>query len=44
MYTDGLIEGRVGTERRRLDVDGLVELVEAARAPRACATSVCWTT
>jgi serine phosphatase RsbU (regulator of sigma subunit) len=28
MYTDGLIEGRVGTERRRLDVDGLVELVE----------------
>jgi serine phosphatase RsbU (regulator of sigma subunit) len=30
MYTDGLIEGRVGTERRRLDVDGLVELVEGA--------------
>jgi len=30
MYTDGLIEGRVGTERRRLDVDGLIELVEAA--------------
>jgi serine phosphatase RsbU (regulator of sigma subunit) len=25
MYTDGLIEGRVGTTRRRLDVDGLVE-------------------
>jgi serine phosphatase RsbU (regulator of sigma subunit) len=32
MYTDGLIEGRVGTQRRRLDVDGLVELVEAALA------------
>jgi serine phosphatase RsbU (regulator of sigma subunit) len=31
MYTDGLIEGRVGTERRRLDVDGLIELVKAAR-------------
>ncbi|GAB1515970.1 SpoIIE family protein phosphatase [Actinophytocola sp. KF-1] len=29
MYTDGLIEGRVGTERRRLDVDGLIELVNA---------------
>jgi serine phosphatase RsbU (regulator of sigma subunit) len=32
MYTDGLIEGRVGTERRRLDVEGLVPLVEAALA------------
>lgn len=32
MYTDGLIEGRVGTERRRLDVDGLVELVHAGIA------------
>ncbi|MFL6124376.1 PP2C family protein-serine/threonine phosphatase [Actinophytocola sp.] len=30
MYTDGLIEGRVGTQRRRLDVDGLAELVEGA--------------
>jgi serine phosphatase RsbU (regulator of sigma subunit) len=30
MYTDGLIEGRVGTRRRRLDVDGLIELVDAA--------------
>jgi serine phosphatase RsbU (regulator of sigma subunit) len=30
LYTDGLIEGRVGTRRRRLDVDGLIELVEAA--------------
>jgi len=30
MYTDGLIEGRVGTQRRRLDVDGLIELVHAA--------------
>jgi serine phosphatase RsbU (regulator of sigma subunit) len=30
MYTDGLIEGRVGTKSRRLDVDGLVTLVEAA--------------
>jgi serine phosphatase RsbU (regulator of sigma subunit) len=30
MYTDGLIEGRVRDERRRLDVDGLVELVNAA--------------
>jgi serine phosphatase RsbU (regulator of sigma subunit) len=29
MYTDGLIEGRVG-DRRRLDVDGLVGLVEDA--------------
>ncbi|MFC4855307.1 PP2C family protein-serine/threonine phosphatase [Actinophytocola glycyrrhizae] len=29
MYTDGLIEGRVGDERRRLDVDGLIELVHA---------------
>src|SRR5262245_38822081 len=29
MYTDGLIEGRVG-KRRRLDVDGLVGLVEDA--------------
>jgi serine phosphatase RsbU (regulator of sigma subunit) len=32
MYTDGLIEGRVGTDRRRLDVDGLIELVEAGLA------------
>jgi serine phosphatase RsbU (regulator of sigma subunit) len=32
MYTDGLIEGRVGTQRRRLDVDGLIELVESALA------------
>jgi serine phosphatase RsbU (regulator of sigma subunit) len=32
MYTDGLIEGRVGNERRRLDVDGLIELVHAALA------------
>lgn len=32
LYTDGLIEGRVGDQRRRLDVDGLVELVEAATA------------
>jgi serine phosphatase RsbU (regulator of sigma subunit) len=31
MYTDGLIEGRVGTVRRRLDVDGLVEIVESAQ-------------
>jgi serine phosphatase RsbU (regulator of sigma subunit) len=30
LYTDGLIEGRVRNERRRLDVDGLIELVEAA--------------
>jgi serine phosphatase RsbU (regulator of sigma subunit) len=30
MYTDGLIEGRVGTKRRRLDVEGLTELVEEA--------------
>jgi serine phosphatase RsbU (regulator of sigma subunit) len=28
LYTDGLIEGRVGDLRRRLDVDGLIELVE----------------
>jgi serine phosphatase RsbU (regulator of sigma subunit) len=32
LYTDGLIEGRVGTARRRLDVDGLIEIVEAALA------------
>lgn len=32
MYTDGLIEGRVGSDRRRLDVDGLIELVHAALA------------
>jgi serine phosphatase RsbU (regulator of sigma subunit) len=32
MYTDGLIEGRVHNERRRLDVEGLVPLVEAALA------------
>ncbi|TDV55092.1 serine phosphatase RsbU (regulator of sigma subunit) [Actinophytocola oryzae] len=30
MYTDGLIEGRVGTRSRRLDVDGLIGLVESA--------------
>ena len=30
LYTDGLIEGRVRNKRRRLDVDGLIELVEAA--------------
>jgi len=30
MYTDGLIDGRVGTERRRLDVDGLTGLTETA--------------
>ncbi len=32
MYTDGLIEGRVHDARRRLDVEGLVPLVEAALA------------
>jgi serine phosphatase RsbU (regulator of sigma subunit) len=32
MYTDGLIEGRVRDQRRRLDVDGLLELVTAALA------------
>ncbi|WP_089255061.1 PP2C family protein-serine/threonine phosphatase [Asanoa hainanensis] len=31
MYTDGLIEGRVGAGDDRLDVPGLVELVEAGR-------------
>jgi serine phosphatase RsbU (regulator of sigma subunit) len=31
MYTDGLIEGRVGAGDERLDVPGLVELVQAAR-------------
>nr|WP_239090931.1 fused response regulator/phosphatase [Asanoa iriomotensis] len=31
MYTDGLIEGRVGAGDERLDVAGLVELVQAAR-------------
>ncbi|WP_090791129.1 PP2C family protein-serine/threonine phosphatase [Asanoa ishikariensis] len=31
MYTDGLIEGRVGAGDERLDVPGLVELVEAGR-------------
>jgi serine phosphatase RsbU (regulator of sigma subunit) len=28
LYTDGLIEGRVHDKRRRLDVDGLIELVQ----------------
>jgi serine phosphatase RsbU (regulator of sigma subunit) len=32
MYTDGLIEGRVRDERRRLDVDGLLDLVRAGLA------------
>ncbi|MEV4533453.1 fused response regulator/phosphatase [Asanoa sp. NPDC049518] len=32
MYTDGLIEGRVGAGDERLDVPGLVELVEAGRS------------
>jgi serine phosphatase RsbU (regulator of sigma subunit) len=31
MYTDGLIEGRVGAGDERLDVPGLVDLVESAR-------------
>ncbi|HVV07776.1 PP2C family protein-serine/threonine phosphatase [Amycolatopsis sp.] len=31
LYTDGLIEGRVGTKRRCLDVGGLIELIQAAR-------------
>jgi serine phosphatase RsbU (regulator of sigma subunit) len=31
MYTDGLIEGRVGAGDERLDVPGLTALVEAAR-------------
>ncbi|WP_229857520.1 PP2C family protein-serine/threonine phosphatase [Amycolatopsis acidiphila] len=30
MYTDGLIEGRIGEGSTRLDVDGLVRLVESA--------------
>ncbi|OLF10311.1 serine/threonine protein phosphatase [Actinophytocola xinjiangensis] len=30
LYTDGLIDGRVGTQRRRLDVHGLIGLTEAA--------------
>ncbi|OLF16046.1 serine/threonine protein phosphatase [Actinophytocola xanthii] len=30
MYTDGLIDGRMGAERRRLDVEGLAGLVETA--------------
>ncbi len=29
MYTDGLIEGRIGAGSRRLDVDGLLGLVES---------------
>lgn len=39
MYTDGLIEGRVGVGDERLDVFGLVQLVEAAlaRDPRQSA-------
>lgn len=32
LYTDGLIEGRAGDQRRRLDVEGLIELVERAVA------------
>jgi serine phosphatase RsbU (regulator of sigma subunit) len=31
LYTDGLIEGRVGTGSARLGTDGLVELARAAR-------------
>lgn len=34
MYTDGLIEGRIGEGSRRLDVDGLVRLVESALPTR----------
>jgi serine phosphatase RsbU (regulator of sigma subunit) len=33
MYTDGLIEGRIGEGSRRLDVDGLVRLVESVLPP-----------
>ncbi len=32
MYTDGLIEGKVGTGPERLGTDGLIKLVEKARA------------
>jgi serine phosphatase RsbU (regulator of sigma subunit) len=35
MYTDGLIEGRVGRGDERLDVDGLVRLVESVLATGA---------
>ncbi len=35
MYTDGLIEGRVGRGNERLDVDGLVVLVESVLAAGA---------
>jgi serine phosphatase RsbU (regulator of sigma subunit) len=31
LYTDGLIDGRVNNERRRLDVDGLAKLAETAQ-------------
>jgi len=35
MYTDGLIEGRTGTGPERLGSDGLIKLIEKARAQRA---------
>ena len=33
MYTDGLIEGRIGTGPYRLDTDGLIDLVRDALGP-----------
>ena len=52
MYTDGLIEGRIGTGPERLGSDGLTEIIEDVPARRAPSrgsgnakygTSACWT-
>ena len=32
LYTDGLVEGKIGTGPERLGSDGLVRLIEKARA------------
>jgi serine phosphatase RsbU (regulator of sigma subunit) len=39
MYTDGLIEGRIGSGPERLGSDGLIKLIEKARAQDAGAAS-----
>jgi serine phosphatase RsbU (regulator of sigma subunit) len=39
MYTDGLIEGKVGAGPERLGSDGLIKLIEKARTQNAAATA-----
>jgi serine phosphatase RsbU (regulator of sigma subunit) len=42
MYTDGLIEGKIGTGPERLGSDGLIKLIEKARAQAPAGEEAQW--